>query len=225
MPQADGHSVLPTRSACTVGMRHAEVGMRMHGVSQRMLTRTLRRHERDGLVLRPDFEEPPLESSTSFLTRAWTCSFAWSRCGPGWSRMRTASRRRGRISTYRNSTKTHSVGCLRKSTRLWGEPRRLDHRGLQRQGAALGAGLPAHPRIRIPTRSAIGSVLMIPIQSMGFSNPAVSSSMARLVAWEDCMFSLSPSCQKEPLVERPSAIARAFNRDQIIHFENSFEEC
>ncbi|MBB2984820.1 DNA-binding HxlR family transcriptional regulator [Paraburkholderia tropica] len=31
----------------------------MHGVTQRMLTRTLRQLERDGLVLRHDFEEVP----------------------------------------------------------------------------------------------------------------------------------------------------------------------
>lgn len=31
----------------------------MHGVTQRMLTRTLRQLERDGLVLRYDFDEVP----------------------------------------------------------------------------------------------------------------------------------------------------------------------
>ena len=40
-------------------LRHAEIGRRMHGVTQRMLTRTLRQLERDGLVLRRDFEETP----------------------------------------------------------------------------------------------------------------------------------------------------------------------
>ena len=40
-------------------LRHAEIGRRMHGVTQRMLTRTLRQLERDGLVLRHDFEETP----------------------------------------------------------------------------------------------------------------------------------------------------------------------
>ncbi|CAH5096059.1 winged helix-turn-helix transcriptional regulator [Serratia sp. TSA_130.2] len=38
-------------------LRHAEIGRRMHGVTQRMLTRTLRQLERDGLVLRHDYEE------------------------------------------------------------------------------------------------------------------------------------------------------------------------
>jgi len=38
-------------------LRHAEIGRRMHGVTQRMLTRTLRHLERDGLVIRHDFEE------------------------------------------------------------------------------------------------------------------------------------------------------------------------
>ena len=40
-------------------LRHAEIGRRMHGVTQRMLTRTLRQLERDGLVTRHDFEEVP----------------------------------------------------------------------------------------------------------------------------------------------------------------------
>ena len=38
-------------------LRHAEITRRMHGVTQRMLTRTLRHLERDGLVIRHDFEE------------------------------------------------------------------------------------------------------------------------------------------------------------------------
>jgi DNA-binding HxlR family transcriptional regulator len=38
-------------------LRNAEIGRRMHGVTQRMLTRTLRHLERDGLVIRHDFEE------------------------------------------------------------------------------------------------------------------------------------------------------------------------
>lgn len=40
-------------------LRHAEIGRRMHGVTQRMLTLTLRQLERDGLVLRHDFQEVP----------------------------------------------------------------------------------------------------------------------------------------------------------------------
>ncbi|WP_228129974.1 winged helix-turn-helix transcriptional regulator [Acinetobacter sp. NIPH 542] len=40
-------------------LRHAEIGRRMHGVTQRMLTRTLRQLERDGLVLRHDYAEMP----------------------------------------------------------------------------------------------------------------------------------------------------------------------
>ncbi|WP_205623310.1 winged helix-turn-helix transcriptional regulator [Citrobacter freundii] len=40
-------------------LRHAEIGRRMHGVTQRMLTRTLRQLERDGLVIRHDFSEVP----------------------------------------------------------------------------------------------------------------------------------------------------------------------
>lgn len=40
-------------------LRHAEIGRRMHGVTQRMLTRTLRQLERDGLVIRTDFGESP----------------------------------------------------------------------------------------------------------------------------------------------------------------------
>jgi len=38
-------------------LRHAEIRRRMHGVTQRMLTRTLRHLERDGLIERHDFEE------------------------------------------------------------------------------------------------------------------------------------------------------------------------
>lgn len=40
-------------------LRHAEIGRRMHGVTQRMLTRTLRQLERDGLVRRFDHQEVP----------------------------------------------------------------------------------------------------------------------------------------------------------------------
>ncbi|WP_346657391.1 helix-turn-helix domain-containing protein [Pseudomonas sp. dw_612] len=40
-------------------LRHAEIGRRMAGVTQRMLTRTLRTLERDGLVLRHDYQEVP----------------------------------------------------------------------------------------------------------------------------------------------------------------------
>ena len=40
-------------------LRHAAIGRRMHRATQRMLTRTLRQLERDGLVLRHDFAEMP----------------------------------------------------------------------------------------------------------------------------------------------------------------------
>lgn len=41
-------------------LRHAEIARRMTGVTQRMLTRSLRQLERDGLVLRYDyFEKSP----------------------------------------------------------------------------------------------------------------------------------------------------------------------
>jgi DNA-binding HxlR family transcriptional regulator len=40
-------------------LRHAEIGRRMTGVTQRMLTRTLRQLERDGLVLRHDRHTVP----------------------------------------------------------------------------------------------------------------------------------------------------------------------
>ena len=40
-------------------LRHADIGRRMHGVTQRMLTRTLRQLERDGLVARFDLVEVP----------------------------------------------------------------------------------------------------------------------------------------------------------------------
>lgn len=40
-------------------MRHAQIGRRMEGVTQRMLTRTLRQLERDGLIVRHDHREVP----------------------------------------------------------------------------------------------------------------------------------------------------------------------
>jgi DNA-binding HxlR family transcriptional regulator len=40
-------------------LRHAEIARRMSGVTQRMLTRSLRQLERDGLVLRRDHNEVP----------------------------------------------------------------------------------------------------------------------------------------------------------------------
>ncbi|WP_445178020.1 winged helix-turn-helix transcriptional regulator [Pseudomonas sp. McL0111] len=40
-------------------LRHAELARRMSGVTQRMLTRSLRQLERDGLVLRRDYNEVP----------------------------------------------------------------------------------------------------------------------------------------------------------------------
>ncbi|WP_312955390.1 winged helix-turn-helix transcriptional regulator [Stutzerimonas nitrititolerans] len=40
-------------------LRHAEIARRMNGVTQRMLTRSLRQLERDGLVLRHDYAEVP----------------------------------------------------------------------------------------------------------------------------------------------------------------------
>ncbi|WP_243379180.1 winged helix-turn-helix transcriptional regulator [Stenotrophomonas indicatrix] len=40
-------------------LRHADVARRMKGITQRMLTRTLRQLERDGLIYRHDFREVP----------------------------------------------------------------------------------------------------------------------------------------------------------------------
>lgn len=40
-------------------LRHAEIGRRMNGVTQRMLTRSLRQLERDGLIMRCDHAEVP----------------------------------------------------------------------------------------------------------------------------------------------------------------------
>jgi DNA-binding HxlR family transcriptional regulator len=40
-------------------LRHAQIARRMSGVTQRMLTRSLRQLERDGLVLRRDYAEVP----------------------------------------------------------------------------------------------------------------------------------------------------------------------
>ncbi|NKI72523.1 transcriptional regulator [Collimonas pratensis] len=41
-------------------MRHAEIKRQLVGVTQRMLTKTLRSLERDGLLLRREFDEKPL---------------------------------------------------------------------------------------------------------------------------------------------------------------------
>ncbi|WP_222128103.1 helix-turn-helix domain-containing protein [Roseomonas gilardii] len=40
-------------------LRHAELARRLEGVTQRMLTRSLRQLERDGLILRRDYGEVP----------------------------------------------------------------------------------------------------------------------------------------------------------------------
>jgi DNA-binding HxlR family transcriptional regulator len=40
-------------------LRHAELARRVEGVTQRMLTRTLRHLERDGLIVRRDYAEVP----------------------------------------------------------------------------------------------------------------------------------------------------------------------
>lgn len=40
-------------------LRHAEIGRRLDGVTQRMLTRSLRQLERDGLIVRHDHREVP----------------------------------------------------------------------------------------------------------------------------------------------------------------------
>jgi DNA-binding HxlR family transcriptional regulator len=40
-------------------LRHAEIGRRLEGVTQRMLTRSLRQLERDGLIKRFDHSEVP----------------------------------------------------------------------------------------------------------------------------------------------------------------------
>lgn len=40
-------------------LRHAEIGRRLEGVTQRMLTRSLRQLERDGLISRFDYNEVP----------------------------------------------------------------------------------------------------------------------------------------------------------------------
>jgi len=40
-------------------LRHADIGRRLPGVTQRMLTRSLRQLERDGLIARRDYGEVP----------------------------------------------------------------------------------------------------------------------------------------------------------------------
>jgi DNA-binding HxlR family transcriptional regulator len=44
----------------TSPLRHAALRRRLHGVTQRMFTHTLRQLERDGLISRHDFGEKPL---------------------------------------------------------------------------------------------------------------------------------------------------------------------
>lgn len=53
-------------------MRHAEIKRQMAGVTQRMLTKTLRSLERDGLVIRRQYDEKPLrvEYALTSLGRA-----------------------------------------------------------------------------------------------------------------------------------------------------------
>lgn len=63
-------------------LRHAEIKRQMVGVTQRMLTKTLRSLERDGLLVRREFDEKPLRVEyeltplgTDLLTRMspiWT---------------------------------------------------------------------------------------------------------------------------------------------------------
>ncbi|MBZ6387470.1 winged helix-turn-helix transcriptional regulator [Pantoea piersonii] len=50
-------------------MRHADIRRRLNGVTQRMLTRTLRQLERDGLIARFDYQEkrPRVEYSVTEL--------------------------------------------------------------------------------------------------------------------------------------------------------------
>lgn len=50
-------------------MRHAEISRRLDGVTQRMLTRTLRQLERDGLISRHDYREkrPRVEYAITLL--------------------------------------------------------------------------------------------------------------------------------------------------------------
>jgi DNA-binding HxlR family transcriptional regulator len=56
-------------------LRHADLGRRLPGVTQRMLTRTLRQLERDGLVLRFDHRETPprVEYELTILGRELLC--------------------------------------------------------------------------------------------------------------------------------------------------------
>lgn len=45
--------------ACFGTLRHAELARRLEGITQRMLTRSLRQLERDGLIVRHDHREVP----------------------------------------------------------------------------------------------------------------------------------------------------------------------
>lgn len=54
-------------------LRHADVARRLPGVTQRMLTRTLRQLERDGLITREDHREVPprVDYDLTDLGRGW----------------------------------------------------------------------------------------------------------------------------------------------------------
>lgn len=54
-------------------LRHAEIARRLPGVTQRMLTRTLRQLERDGFITRKDYREVPprVDYDLTELGRGW----------------------------------------------------------------------------------------------------------------------------------------------------------
>ena len=51
-------------------LRHAEIARRLEGVTQRMLTRSLRQLERDGLISRFDYNEVPPRVEYCLIGRA-----------------------------------------------------------------------------------------------------------------------------------------------------------
>ena len=59
MPATAGRWASSMRWASRGTLRHAELARRLDGVTQRMLTRTLRQLERDGLIARRDHGEVP----------------------------------------------------------------------------------------------------------------------------------------------------------------------
>src|SRR5882757_6291893 len=79
--------------------RFNEIKRMVGGISQRMLTFTLRGLERDGLVTRTVFPASPQRVEYELTSSAAPCGRPWSRSARGRALMRARSSRRGKSST------------------------------------------------------------------------------------------------------------------------------